>query len=278
MPENNEPSQMDTQFSHEHDHCEHHGHHGCMHGFRRHGLMLHFIALLTVIAVFALGSAATYFYLQNKSAHTITVSGTATSTISNQVAQFSANVTSQDKDKTTAVSNANGRVAKVIAALKTFGIAENDLQTTNLNVYQQQEPYYDNGLQKYKLGDWIASNGLNITLRNVSKASDLATLLTTLDISDVSGPNMTVDTKQIDDAKIFAAAIANAQHKAAVMAAQAGKRLGSVISISEGSSYNNPQPIYNMALDKGIDGGGSVPVQPGSTDTTRSVVVTFVLK
>ena len=65
-------------------------------------------------------------------------------------------------------------------------------------------------------------------------------------------------------------AIKNAREKAAKMAKAAGKRLGSISSMTEGYQA---APVYRM--EGGGGGGGGI--EPGTGTVTKTITVTFEL-
>lgn len=207
---------------------------------------------------------------------TITVSGIAQTQKANEVAQFTAGVSAVNDDKQKAVSEVNTKVTELTNALKKFGIAAKDIKTQNLNIYQNQETYYEGGTQKQRLGQWNVSNNVEFTLRDINKTNELTTLLSESGANNVFGPNFSLDTKTGNDENLMKQAIADATVKAKAMAKNSGATLGKVMSVQEASSAQNP--ILYDAKGMGGGGGASLSTEPGSTTVSKSVVVTFELK
>jgi uncharacterized protein YggE len=207
------------------------------------------------------------------SQETVTVVGEAQSQEKSQIASFNAGVSSVSDDKEKAVSEVNQKVQLIIDAVKTFGISSEDIKTQSLSVYQTQESYYEDGRQKQRPGQWQVNNTIDITLRNVEQASELANLLTKSGATNVYGPNFTLDySKQANNA-LLGDAMKNARDKAEKIAAFGGKKLGKVINVVEG--YSTPN-IYTMM--KSQAGGGGAPIEPGSQTVFKSLTVTFGLE
>lgn len=204
----------------------------------------------------------------------ITVTGTAESQHKNQVASFSAGVTAVNDNKDRAVAEVNDKVTAIIDAVKTFGIPPEDIQTQNLNIYQSEETYYEEGRQKSKLGQWRVNNTIEVKLRDVDQASALADLLTQSGANNVYGPNFAMDDTTSFETELIDAAIKNAREKAATVAESSGRGLGKVVSVSEGTA-GNIYPLF--ARGDGIGGGGA-PTEPGSGTVSKSVTVTFELR
>lgn len=214
--------------------------------------------------------------LQLSPAYTITVTGEAKTQIKNQLASFSAGVSTVNDNKDTAVSEVNKKTQEIIDAAKTFGIPTEDIQTQNLSIYQNDEYYYDDqGKQKSRPGQWRVSNNIEIKLRKVDRASELADLLTGSGATNVYGPNLTIDDTGEADRDLLDKAILDAREKAGRMAQSAGKRLGDTISITEGAT-SQPFPMFALRGDTG--GGGGAPVESGTGTVAKFVTVTFELK
>ena len=209
--------------------------------------------------------------------NTIVVTGDAKSSEKNQIASFTAGVDSVNDDKTKAISEVNTKIETLIAAVKEFGVDPADIQTQNLSVYQGEEMYYaDSGSQKSRPGQWRVNNSINIKLRDIDKASALATLLTDSGATNVYGPNFAMEDTKNAQNKLLSKAVEDARTKAELMIAGTGRKLGKVISISEGGVSSGNYPMLMEA--RGFGGGGDVPVEPGSTNVSASVTVIFELQ
>lgn len=214
-----------------------------------------------------------YFFYNYKTAKTITVIGSAQSQVSNQIATFTISMDIQNKDKQKAVDEATAKANEIVATLTSFGIPVKDILTQNMNIYQSQDPYYENGTTVYKPGDWHANYSISITLRDLTRSDELAALLVGFEKTTMYGPNLTIDQTQVDEASILVLAIVDAKTKATKIAKATGKQLGDVISIIEGSNYNGEIMYGDL---KGL--GGGLPVEAGSTTVSKTVTVTFRLK
>lgn len=235
------------------------------------------IAILVVAATFLSPlKNINWGSLQLSPAYTITVTGEANTQIKNQIAQFSAGVSASNDNKDTAVSEVNDKTQEIIDAVKTFGIPADDIKTQNLSIYQNEEMYYDTeGRQRPRPGQWRVSNSIEIKLKNVERASELASLLSSSGATNVYGPNLAIDDTGEADISLLEKAIENAREKANRMATSTGKKLGDTISIAEGSS-SQPFPMFALRSESG--GGGGAPVETGTGMVSKSVTVTYELR
>jgi uncharacterized protein YggE len=204
----------------------------------------------------------------------ITVVGEAKSQEKSQIAVFSAGVNAFNDNKDTAVAEVNKKVEDIITSMKGFGIDTADIKTQSLNIYQNQEQYFEDGRQKYRAGQWNVSNTVEIKLRNVDRASALAGELTKSGANNVNGPSFSLDDTSEQATALFDAAYKNAQVKAEKVALSTGRTLGKVVTISEGSTQSPPMPFFGREGG----GGGGAAIEPGSGTVTKTVTVTFELR
>ena len=230
---------------------------------------------ISIVFAALIGTGVWYLF-KMLTPQTISVSGSSTSQVKNQIASYSLTIEVSDADKAKAVEALTERSKNVVQMIKDFGIPEEDIETTSLNIYQRQDSVYRGGVTTYELGDWFASYTVNTKLRDLSKSDDLTALLATVEKASMWGPNLTIDDEMIDEEALLNTAIEDARSKASAIATGVGKKLGRVIQINEGSV----QYMYGgVKYDAGLGaGGGGIPVEPGSTSTYKNVTVIFELK
>jgi len=204
---------------------------------------------------------------------TITVVGEARTQEKNQIATFTAGVNAVHDNKETVISEANKKIEDIISAVKKFGIQSEDIKTQNLSVYQQEETYYEEGRQKTRPGQWRVSNSIEIKLRNIDKALDLADLLSRSGATNVYGPNFSLDDTKGAETELIDKAMGDARKKAEAIAKSSGNNLGKVLNVAEGYQQVG---IYPVALGAGRGGGGGI--EPGTGTVQKVLTVTFELK
>lgn len=237
-------------------------------GFLLAGLVLAGLSLVVPWSMVDWGSFAL------KPARIVTVVGEARSQKKSETASFSAGVNAIGDDKEKAIAEVNGKVTAIIASVKEFGITPTDIKTQNLNIYQNQETYYEDGRQKQRPGQWSVSSSIEMKLRDVDRASSLAELLGKSGANNVYGPNFSLDDDPAEADSLFSEALENAKEKAGNVARASGKKLGNVLSITEGVSSNGPIPSFRM---EGAGGGGAG-LEPGAGTVSKSVTVVFELR
>lgn len=209
--------------------------------------------------------------VQMTSPEVVTVTGEAKTQQKNQIANFTAGVNIVKEKKEDAVNEVNQKVTTLIESLKTFGIAPEDIKTQNLSVYQQQDM-----LKATTKELWSVNNSIEIILRDVSKTADLTNLLNSSGANNVYGPNFGFDDTSAIKKTLYGEAIQDAKTKAEIIAKAAGRKLGKVVVVNEGSSVG-VSPLYYAKADLGGMGGGA-PVEVGSATVSQSVTVSFELQ
>lgn len=208
----------------------------------------------------------------------VAVSGEAKKQVANQIAQFSAGVNVIKDKREEATNEINTKMTALTESLKKFGVTGADIKTTSLNYYQNQEEYYDNGVRKYRPGQWNVSSNIEIKLREIAKANDLAALLASSGANNVYGPNFMLDDTKEAEKELVTEAMNNARDKAEALAKASGRTLGKVISVSESGASN----IYPVMYAKGDMGGGGMgggpSLEPGSGMVYKYLNVVFELK
>lgn len=244
------------------------------------------VILLVLLVLLALGGWALYkndFFANFGKTRTLTVSGYAFIQQGNRVANFSVFVAAKDANREKAVSLATNKVQAIVEEVKKFGIAEKDIKTHSMNVYRESLPYWEDNVQKFKEGDWTANVLVDITLREVSRVEELASILAYLDISNMWGPTFSVDTQTQEEVKmeLMNKAFDNAKERAERLAANMGLKLGRVLNVVEGYGIGvNYGYFYLMRYDHGGVGasGSGDYLQPGSSELSTTLTVTFELK
>lgn len=239
--------------------------------------------LTAIFIILVLGLAAAFLPMNRlnwgtiswKPAETVTVLGEARSVVKNQIASFTAGVDAVNMDKNAAVSEVNSKVEALIKAVKEFGIKAEDIKTQNMSIYQNEEPYYENGVQRMRKGQWRVSNSVEITLRNLDDATKLADLLTNSGATNVYGPNFRMDDTSEAEKGLFDLAMKEATEKAGIAARSAGRTLGKVLVVTEGGSGSPVMPLFAARMESG---GGGAPMESGSGTVSKTLTVTFELR
>ncbi len=197
------------------------------------------------------------------------------------LAVFSAGVTSQGKTAGEALSANAADMNRVIAALKRSGIADRDIQTSNLNlnpVYSQPRllanGQYDNEPQR--IVGYQVNNTVTVRQRKLDQFGKVIDTLVTAGANQVNGPSFQMDNADaaLDEARIDA--MKKARDRANLYARAAGLKVARILTISESGGYA-PQPPIMYARAEKSDAAASTPIAAGEVSMNASVTVTFEL-
>lgn len=208
---------------------------------------------------------------------TVTVQGTGRSNVTPDRFTFTVGVQTVAPTVDDAVSQNNTRVANVIAALKKAGAQDADIQTAQFNIWPQQD-YRENQLPRI-LG-YQVSNNVTVRSTKIADAGRLLGVAIGAGVNTSSGINFEVsDPARGRDAGLRAA-FDDARAKATLLAQAAGRTLGRVIVISEGTERTpQPYPVAQraMAMEARV-ANADVPVESGTTELTFHITATFELR
>jgi hypothetical protein len=191
---------------------------------------------------------------------------------------FNAGVATTGKTAKEALDANSAAMNRVIRSLRASGIAERDIQTSNLSI----NPVYSNRTrpmneleeQAPPIIGYQVSNQVIVKQRNLREFGKVIDTLVTAGANQVNGPSFQVE--DVDSALDGARreAIAEARKRAALYASAAGLRVSRIVSISESGGYS-PRPM--MARAVAMDMAESAPVAEGEVEMQVNVSVVFEL-
>lgn len=228
---------------------------------------LHLVAATTLL--FSLSTGVLAQTPQPASEAGIVVTGDGSVRVMPNNAQIRIGATVHAKTVTEALDANSKLMTAVIAALKSAGVAENDIQTARFSIQPIYAPA-SLGSQDVraapKLAGYSVANHVNVTIRDTAKVGDLIDRAVAAGANDVGDVSFSVvDASSVLD-QARAAAIADARRKAEVYAKAAGVRLGTVRWITEDTGGGPPVPMMARAA--------MAPVPIASGEDTLRVRVT----
>lgn len=228
--------------------------------------------------------------------HTLlTVSAEGRSLRQPDLAVFTAGVTTQGKNANEALAANSRAMNRVIAELKRAGIAERDIQTSNLSI----SPIYSNperdamiaarmSGQPYvpptepavaRIVGYTANNNVSVRQRKLGDYGQVIDTLVAAGANQINGPSFQMDDADpaLDEARLEA--MTKARTRAELYARAAGLRVLRIVSISESGGYYGPPPVaFAVAERSGAPPPPPPsPVQAGELQLTANVTVLFEL-
>jgi len=198
----------------------------------------------------------------------ITVTGEASVAVQPDLATLSLGVTTQGATAAEAMAANTAALSTVLARLQAAGIADRDLQTSNLTLNPNWVGY-DSGATP-TISGYTASNMLTVRVRALDTLGGVLDAAITDGANTLNGLTFELsDPKpRMDEAR--RAAVADAMARAALLVGAAGAKLGPVQSITEGGGFVNPTPMFRQDV-----ASAPVPVAAGEIGVTSSVTMVF---
>jgi uncharacterized protein len=207
---------------------------------------------------------------------TVTVTGVGhVAVVPDQLAfDLSVSVLREDLDE--ALDDGNTAMQSVIDTLKASGVADKDVQTTDLSM----NPEYTRVKgQPDQLKGYRVSHSVQVVVEDFDKASAIVTAalnaggagvrLNGLRLQ-VGDPDGSLEPARTD-------AVEQAHAKAEEYAANAGRELGDIVKISEVSDEPYYGDQFSYPASAAAD-SAAFPIQAGQQDLTASIVVVYELK
>ncbi len=247
-------------------------------------LKIALIAFVVAFAVSLLFEFTPHRGYGNKTENTITFSGHGEVTAVPDIASVYFNISQDAKTVKEAQALVAGIEKKSLDLLKESGVLEKDIKTSNASFY----PKYDYGqiyCIKYPcpqgnpvIVGYTASESITVKVRNTDDVGKIMQGLGTLGVSDLSGPNFSIDNEDGLKAEARKKAIDDAKEKAKVLAKDLGVRLGKITSFSESGNY--PMPMYSKSMMVGEASDRSDPAQlpKGENTISSDVSITYEIK
>ncbi|WP_295490311.1 SIMPL domain-containing protein [Sphingorhabdus sp. EL138] len=187
------------------------------------------------------------------------------------IATFSTGVQTLAPTASAAVRANNAQMASVVARLKTLGIADRDIQTTQINLNQQFD--YRDGQQIFK--GYQASNMVNAKLRDLTKLGAFLDALAVDGATNFNGPMFGIDDdssfREAARDKVWAMAIARARS----LARKAGYNDVRVLRIEETDNQGRYAAMPIVVRASMNDMGKSTPISPGELSVAAGMSFTF---
>jgi uncharacterized protein len=182
-----------------------------------------------------------------KMPRTISINGHGEISVVPNLASINIGVTSNGKTAGDALAQNTKAMQQVFATLKSAGIAETDIQTSNFSV-NPRLIYPQDGSNKPPVVDgYDVNNTVTVLVRKLDMLGSLLDQVVNAGSNQINGINFTVENADqiLDSARTQA--VADARRKAEIYAQAAGVKLGRVISISEGAAYQPPPVVFTRA-------------------------------
>jgi len=245
-----------------------------------------FIYILFVGVIFAVFA---YGYHQYRVAdtsiypvRTMRLSATGEVSASPDIVYFSIGVISEGDTVASISEENNAKMNSIIAFLKTKGVEEKDIKTTEYNISPKYEEIReDDSVYRRDIVGYILNQSIKVTLRDFNLIDEIFGEVSSLGANKVSNLSFDIEDKEglRNEARILA--IAQIEREMAQLENNTGIDFGRIVSIDE-SNYMR----YDYDMVKGMGGESmiaapmsvSAPIQSGSYDVSQTVNITYELR
>jgi uncharacterized protein len=200
------------------------------------------------------------------------ISATGEATRVPDVAIISAGVVSRSATASAAIQDAADRMERVRAALKRAGVADRDIQTSNISLNPEYR-YPEN--QAPQLTGYTASNQVTVRFRDIRSSGKILDALVAQGANQINGPNLTIDKPEaaLDEAR--ASAIATGRARADLYARAVGMRVVRLVSMSESGGYAVPPPPMPVMMQARE---ASTKIDPGEQKLQVNLAMVYELQ
>lgn len=242
------------------------------------------VALVLFLFMQFLNTAKAYHYVGGVAGTTINVSGTGEVFAIPDIATIDFTVIEKANTISDAQSNATAREEKALAAVEALGILSTDVKTISYManpVYETCYGYYDRVCPSSpKITGYEIRETLEVKVRDTGKAGDVIEALVAAGMTEIVGPNFTIDDDTALQAEARTNAINDAKAKADELAKELGVKIVGVVGFSESGNY--PMPMYyakgSMAMDSVANESQAPQLPAGENKITSSVTITYEIR
>jgi uncharacterized protein YggE len=183
-------------------------------------------------------------------------------------------VTTEGQTAAAALAENARRMTALNAALRRAGVAERDIQTSNVSVYPQQQ--YVEG-QTPRITGYQANNTVTAKVRRIDNTGRVIDAAVGAGGNTVNGVSFTYQEPDVQMDAARRDAITKARARAELYANALGMRVVRIVAVNEGGGYSPPYPMPMMERMAAGD-AASTPISPGQVETRVNVNVTFELR
>jgi hypothetical protein len=251
------------------------------------------IVLLVILSLYYLAKTFTeikgYKYIGGGAAasNVMTFDGTGEITASPDLATVSLTIREEAKTMKEAQDKVTTKETAVLAFLDTSGIDKKDIKAESYNSY----PKYDYGTPCYgygmpcpqsapKIVGYEVSEYISVKVHDLTKAGDIVQGVGNVGISEINGPDFSIEKEDQLKEQARQMAIDEAKAKAKILARDLGVSLIRIVGFSENGNY--PMPMYardTMMASGAVEKATPAPTLPtGENKITSNVTITYEIR
>lgn len=241
------------------------------------GKVILFFVLLFVFAKW--GPAINFKTTSQQTGQPFMVSGTGKVSVTPDIAKVNLGIEESGQSLKQVQDSVNKKSKNLVSKLKSLGVSEKDIKTTNYYVYPNYD--YNNGTQK--ITGYRVSTSYEVTINDFDKVNDVLVLGPEVGSNIVGNVNFEIneETKKDKLNEAREIAVKEAKEKANGLAKASGISLGKIINISEDmGGYPVRQYAVPMAAGIGLDSKSIAQpeIQAGETEINVTVSLSYEVR
>lgn len=186
---------------------------------------------------------------------TLKVHGKGDSYITAEIAYVDLGVQAREANVRDAQQKVNSGIEKVVAALIESGIAKEDINTDNINIYMYTD-YSSLGKERVL---YNASSMITVRVSDPNGAGSVIDIAFSAGANILNGITFAAENTEEAEKEALTLAVEEARKKAEILAAAAGMRLGDMISMEEQNVYSYDSGMNNFSMkDVAEEAAGTV--------------------
>ena len=229
------------------------------------------IVLCVLVAVAAGAQAGTPDQAMPR---TLTVAGLGTAKAAPDEAGFSTGVVTQGVNAKQALAANSRAMDAVIATLKSHGVPDRNIQTSDLSLSPQYQSCKPGVNCPQRIVGYQVSNNVNVTVE-LDKAGTVLDALVSSGSNQIGGVSFSIHDPKPLLAQARADAVKDAIERAQLYAKAANVSLGPILSIQEGGAALPPRPIYKSLM---MSADRAPPMAGGEETITADVSITWIIQ
>ncbi|MBI5842194.1 MAG: SIMPL domain-containing protein [Chloroflexi bacterium] len=234
-----------------------------------------FVAILAMALLLSACGPTTINQAAPENLRTLNVSGVGEAYLTPNIAYIYVGVHTEGASASEAVESNKTQTTALIDALKSAGVADKDIRTTNFSIYPSTQ-YSPEGQPTSTI--YMVDNTVYVVVRDLDGLGDLLDSAISAGANSINSIQFDVADKADALKEARAKAVEDAKLQAQQLAEAAGLSLGDIQTIN----FYDSSPYAYMEGGKG--GGGvaldvaAVPIQPGQLTISVTVSLTYTLK
>jgi len=235
-----------------------------------------FLPALAAAAALTACSASTSATAQAPApkSRTLVVTGQGEASAAPDLLTLTIGVETQADTATNALRQNNTQMQATIDRLKKSGVADKDMQTSNLSVNPRYN--YEENRSSPRIIGYSATNMLTVKLRDIATAGALIDQAVSDGANNLGGVSFGFADDKPLTVQARKNAVEDAKEKAAALAAAAGVTLGPILQIQDGYVSGPPMPYMDSRV-MAMEAKGA-PIAAGESTMSASVTLIYEIR